>query len=62
MITNGTRDLQHSTISCVISPMGVERLNRIVGASQKVSLVDMMDSMSWSVAMLSMGLPITQSE
>ena len=50
MITHGTPDSPYSMTACVRSSMGV--MNGISGAAQKVLLVDTMDSMSWSVAMV----------
>ena len=56
VITHGTPDLLYSATARVISSIGEEY--GISGASQNVSLVDRMESMSWSVAMLSRVLPI----
>ena len=49
VMTHGTPDSPCSMTSRVMSSVGEAK--RISGAAQKVSLVDMIDSISWSVAM-----------
>ena len=56
MITHGMPDSQYSLTIRVIS--STEVVNAISGAAQKLSLVDRMDSMSWSVAMSLRDFPI----